>query len=156
MKHEVPHLAVTAERVAGEMMEMASTYEYADVTGKIHEGAAWLFEELAQTPLSTEIPTTLNRSRSLDEAIEVFCQFIDPRSWPRIKFADYFIWIWPRSLTWCRYRGANMNKSCNQRFIVMTQKTKNLRMVGRPARHPLSIVAERLSCNKNVLAHSSR
>jgi 3-hydroxyisobutyrate dehydrogenase-like beta-hydroxyacid dehydrogenase len=80
MKQEVPHLAATAERFAGEMMEIASTYESVNVTGKIHEGAAWLFEELAQTPLSTETRATLNRSRSLDEAIEIFCQFIDTRS----------------------------------------------------------------------------
>ena len=80
MKQEVPHLAATAERFAGEMMEIASTYESVDITGKFHEGAAWLFEELSQTPLSAETRATLNRSRSLDEAIEVFCQFVDKRS----------------------------------------------------------------------------
>jgi 3-hydroxyisobutyrate dehydrogenase-like beta-hydroxyacid dehydrogenase len=80
MKQEVPYLAATAERFAGEMKEIVSTYESVGVTGKMHEGAAWLFEGLAQTPLSLETRATLNHGRSLDEAIEIFCQFIDKQS----------------------------------------------------------------------------
>ncbi|MBH97324.1 MAG: hypothetical protein CMM56_02605 [Rhodospirillaceae bacterium] len=80
MKQEVPYLAATAVRFAGEMKEIASTYESVGVTGKIHEGAAWLFEGLAETPLSSETRATLDRSRSLDEAIDIFTRFINKKS----------------------------------------------------------------------------
>jgi len=77
MQQQVPHLAATAERFAGEMLEIASTYESVGVTGKMHEGAAWLFELLARTPLAAETRATLDRGRSLDEAVEVFSRSLD-------------------------------------------------------------------------------
>ena len=77
MQRQVPHLAATAERFSGEMLEIASTYESVGVTGKMHEGAAWLFELLADTPLAAETRATLDRSRSLDEAVTVFSRALD-------------------------------------------------------------------------------
>ena len=77
MRRQVPHLAATAERFAGEMREIASTYEAVGVTGRMHEGAAWLFELLAATPLACETRATLDRSRSLDEALAVFSKALD-------------------------------------------------------------------------------
>lgn len=77
MQQQVPRLAATAERFAGEMREIAATYESVGVTGKVHEGAAWLFEVLARTPLASETRATLDRGRSLDEAMEVFTRSVD-------------------------------------------------------------------------------
>jgi hypothetical protein len=72
MNARVPYLAATAERFAGEMAEIAATYEAAGVTPLFHRGAEWLYATLATTPLAQETRATLPRARSLDEALEVF------------------------------------------------------------------------------------
>lgn len=72
MNARVPYLAATAERFAGEMAEIAATYEAAGVTPLFHRGAEWLYATLATTPLAHETRATLPRARSLDEALEVF------------------------------------------------------------------------------------
>ncbi len=79
MQERVPHLAATADRYAGEMRQIAATFASAGVTPLMHEGAAWLYELLATTPLAAETRATLDRSRTLDEALAVYVEALQPR-----------------------------------------------------------------------------
>lgn len=72
MRSRVPFLAATAERFAGEMAEIAATFEAAGVTPEFHRGAEWLYALLATTPLASETRATLPRERSLAAALDVF------------------------------------------------------------------------------------
>lgn len=73
MRARIPFLAATAARYTGEMREIAATYSAAGVTPRFHEGAEWLFDVLAKTPLAQETRATLPAERSLDEALAAFC-----------------------------------------------------------------------------------
>ncbi len=77
MRQRVPYLAATAERFVGEMHEIAAAFQSVGVTPRMHEGAAWLFEVLAGTPLASETHATLPRERSLDEAVQIFSGALD-------------------------------------------------------------------------------
>lgn len=76
MRERVPFLASTSARYTGEMHEIAATCALAGVTPAFHEGAAWIYGLLAQTPLLQETRATLDRSRTLEEALAVFVQSI--------------------------------------------------------------------------------
>ena len=54
------------------MREIASTYQQAGVTPLFHQGAEWVFERLAATPLAAETRADLPEHRSLDEALAAF------------------------------------------------------------------------------------
>jgi len=77
MRARVPYLAAVAERFAGEMAEIAATYEAAGVTPLFHRGAEWVFTELATTSLAGETRATLPAHRSLDVALAVFSAVLD-------------------------------------------------------------------------------
>jgi 3-hydroxyisobutyrate dehydrogenase-like beta-hydroxyacid dehydrogenase len=77
MADRVPYLAATAERFAGEMAEIAATYEAAGVTPLLHRGAEWVFERLASTELGAETRATLPAERSLDAALAVFAKALE-------------------------------------------------------------------------------
>lgn len=77
MRARVPYLAAVAERFAGEMAEIAATYEAAGVTPLFHRGAGWVFTELATTSLAGETRATLPAHRSLDVALAVFSAVLD-------------------------------------------------------------------------------
>jgi 3-hydroxyisobutyrate dehydrogenase-like beta-hydroxyacid dehydrogenase len=79
MHERVPFLAATADRYSGEMLQIAATCDAAGVTPLMHEGAAWLYERLATTSLAAETRATLPRERTLDEALAVFVQALQPR-----------------------------------------------------------------------------
>jgi 3-hydroxyisobutyrate dehydrogenase-like beta-hydroxyacid dehydrogenase len=72
MERMVPWLAADAERWVGEMHEIAKTFAETDLTPRMHEGAAEMFELLAASPLAAETRQTADRSRTLDAAIEAF------------------------------------------------------------------------------------
>ena len=77
MRARVPFLAATAERFAGEMAEIAATYDAVGVTPLFHRGSQWIFEQLATTPFASETRATLPAQRSLDEALTVFLAALD-------------------------------------------------------------------------------
>lgn len=79
MQERIPFLAATADRYAGEMHEIAATCESVGVTPLMHEGAAWLYAQLASTPLAAETRATLDRKRTLDEALDVFVRALRSR-----------------------------------------------------------------------------
>jgi 3-hydroxyisobutyrate dehydrogenase-like beta-hydroxyacid dehydrogenase len=77
MKRRVPYLAATAERFVPEMREIAATFEAAGVTPCFHEGAASIYDTLAETPLARETRATLPAHRSLGEALAVFAAALE-------------------------------------------------------------------------------
>ncbi len=76
MESRIPYLAATAERFAPEMREIAATFDAAGVTPAFHEGAAWIYERLATTPLAEETRATLPEQRSLEEAMSIFASVL--------------------------------------------------------------------------------
>jgi 3-hydroxyisobutyrate dehydrogenase-like beta-hydroxyacid dehydrogenase len=72
MRARVPYLAATAERFAGEMAEIAITFDAVGVTPLFHRGAPHTYVTLAATSLGMETRATLPARRSLDEALAVF------------------------------------------------------------------------------------
>jgi hypothetical protein len=73
----VPYLAATAERFAGEMTEIAATFDAVGVTPLFHRGAEWIFAQLATSSLASETRATLPAQRSLDAALAVFSSALD-------------------------------------------------------------------------------
>ena len=63
---------VSAARWVGEMEEIAKTFEAAGVTPNFHLGARDVFKLLAATPLSAETRETIDRSRTLEQSIEIY------------------------------------------------------------------------------------
>jgi hypothetical protein len=58
--------------------EIAATMASAGVTPAFHEGAAAVFSLLARTPFAAETRETLDESRTLEQAIEVYAQYLAP------------------------------------------------------------------------------
>ena len=69
-----------AVRWVGEMEEIAATFRAAGVTDGFHEGAAEIFRLLASTPFASETRESLDRSRSLEEAVRVFAEHVAKRA----------------------------------------------------------------------------
>ncbi|MBK9252603.1 MAG: NAD(P)-dependent oxidoreductase [Proteobacteria bacterium] len=78
MQDRVPFLAATAERFVGEMHQISATCQSVGVTPDFHAGAAWLYATLAQTTLASETRATLDRNRTLDEALALYLQALPP------------------------------------------------------------------------------
>ncbi|MBS27679.1 MAG: 6-phosphogluconate dehydrogenase [Alphaproteobacteria bacterium] len=72
MERRVPWLAADAERWTGEMLEIAKTFSEIGLTPKIHQGAADMFQLLAESSLASETRETADRSRTLDQAVAAF------------------------------------------------------------------------------------
>jgi len=72
MQSSVPWLAADSARWVGEMEEIAKTFEGANLTPRMHEGAADMFSLLAQSTLAAETRETADRSRTLYEAVKAF------------------------------------------------------------------------------------
>jgi 3-hydroxyisobutyrate dehydrogenase-like beta-hydroxyacid dehydrogenase len=70
----LPFLPADAERWVGEMEQIAETFRSAGAPGGFHDGAADIFRIMAETPFASETRETLDRSRSLEEAIEAFAR----------------------------------------------------------------------------------
>jgi 3-hydroxyisobutyrate dehydrogenase-like beta-hydroxyacid dehydrogenase len=68
----LPFLPADAGRWIGEMEEIADTFRAAGAPPGFHEAAAEVFRIMAQSPFASETRETLDRSRSLEEAITVF------------------------------------------------------------------------------------
>ena len=72
MNRIVPRLPLDAERWIGEMHEIRETIAAAGLPPGFHEGAAEVFELLARTPIAAETRETVDPSRTLDDALEVY------------------------------------------------------------------------------------
>lgn len=74
MRQRVPELPADAGRWVGEMEEIAATMRAAGVPAGFHEAAAEVFRILAETPFAAETRETLDRSRTLEQAIPVYLE----------------------------------------------------------------------------------
>lgn len=72
MQAVVPRLPADSARWVGEMLEIQKTYKTAGLTPAFHEGAAWVFSLLAETPFAAETRETLDTSRTLEQSVEVY------------------------------------------------------------------------------------
>ncbi|MEM9141229.1 MAG: DUF1932 domain-containing protein, partial [Pseudomonadota bacterium] len=69
MRGRVPFLPADSARWVPEMEEIAATFQEAGVTPKFHQGAAEIFALLAETPFAQETRETLDKSRTLEQAL---------------------------------------------------------------------------------------
>lgn len=72
IRTQVPFLAADAERYAGEMREIAATYASTGLTTGFHDGARWVYELLAASPLGAETRADAPAQRSLEAALAAF------------------------------------------------------------------------------------
>lgn len=70
----IPFLPADAGRWIGEMQEIATTFREAGVSDEFHRGAKEIFELMTETPFASETRETLDRSRTLREAVEAFAR----------------------------------------------------------------------------------
>ncbi len=77
MRARVPFLPADSDRWIGEMEEIASTLSQTGVTPDFHRGAADIFRLLAKTPLANETRQTMDTSRTLEEALQVFGKYVN-------------------------------------------------------------------------------
>jgi 3-hydroxyisobutyrate dehydrogenase-like beta-hydroxyacid dehydrogenase len=72
MRERLPFLPADAARWAPEMDEIAETFGAVGVPDEFHRGAAAIYRLMARTPLAAETRETLDRSRTLEEALAVY------------------------------------------------------------------------------------
>lgn len=80
MEGRVPWLAADAARWSGEMLEIARTFADVGLTPLIHEGAADVFNLLAESSLASETRETADRSRTLEDAVAAFSASLSARA----------------------------------------------------------------------------
>ena len=76
IRGRVPFLPADSARWVGEMEEIAATFEQAGVPPDFHKGAAAVFRVLEKTPFAQETRANMDRTRTLEEAIETFVQHL--------------------------------------------------------------------------------
>lgn len=79
MRAKIPFLPADSSRWVGEMEEIAATFASAGVSPGFHDGAADIFRILAQTPFASETRADMDTSRTLEEALAVYADFIPAR-----------------------------------------------------------------------------
>ncbi|MEX0693911.1 MAG: DUF1932 domain-containing protein [Rhodospirillales bacterium] len=79
MRGKVPFLPADSARWVGEMEEIAKTFREAGVTGGFHDGAAWMFELLSETPFAQETRETLDESRTLEQSVVAYAEALAKR-----------------------------------------------------------------------------
>lgn len=77
MRGRTPFLPADSGRWVGEMEEIAATFASAGVSDGFHKGAASVFRVLAKTPFALETRQTLDRSRTLEQALDAYVQHLD-------------------------------------------------------------------------------
>ena len=75
----LPFLPADSGRWIGEMEQIAATFRDAGVPNDFHRGAAAIFRIMAATPFAAESRESLDRSRTLEDAIRVFSEQLPAR-----------------------------------------------------------------------------
>jgi 3-hydroxyisobutyrate dehydrogenase-like beta-hydroxyacid dehydrogenase len=75
----LPFLPADSGRWIGEMEQIAATFRDAGVPDDFHRGAAAIFRMMAATPFAAESRESLDRSRTVEDAIRVFAEHLPPR-----------------------------------------------------------------------------
>lgn len=76
MQNNVSRLPADSARWVGEMEEIARTFAAVGVTPQFHNGAKWVFELLSRTPYAAETRETMDRSRTLEQSIATYVQYV--------------------------------------------------------------------------------
>lgn len=79
MRERVPRLPIDAGRWIGEMEEIAATYASVGMTPNFHKGAADLYRLLNRTPFAAETRETIDRSRTMQDAVKVYVEYLTDR-----------------------------------------------------------------------------
>lgn len=79
MQERVPRLPADSERWIAEMENIAETLASAGLPPGFHEGAAEIFRLLAKTPFAAETRETMDTSRTLEEALRVYAEYLPKR-----------------------------------------------------------------------------
>jgi 3-hydroxyisobutyrate dehydrogenase-like beta-hydroxyacid dehydrogenase len=74
----LPFLPADSGRWIGEMEQIAATFRDTGVPEDFHRGAAAIFRMMAATPFAAESRESLDRSRSLADAIRIFAEHLPP------------------------------------------------------------------------------
>ena len=72
MERMVPRIPLDAGRWLGEMREIGATFAEVGVTPKFHEAAADIMSLAAQTPIAKETRETVDESRTLEQALDMY------------------------------------------------------------------------------------
>lgn len=79
LTRSIPNMAPKSGRWVGEMEEIAKTYESIGLSPKTFQGAAETYRFVAEdTPLGKEILEERKHGQTLDEALELMVQSLDP------------------------------------------------------------------------------
>lgn len=79
MRGKVPLLPADSARWVGEMQEIAKTFREAGVHGGFHDGAAWVFELLSETPFAEETRENMDTNRTLEDSLKVYAEALAKR-----------------------------------------------------------------------------
>ncbi len=76
MEQTIPRIPADSERWIGEMEQIAETFKAVGVPDHFHRGAAAVFTLIAGTPLAAETRETMDTTRSLEDSIRIYAQFL--------------------------------------------------------------------------------
>lgn len=76
MRSRIPFLPADSARWVGEMEEIASTFADAGLPEGFHKAAADIFRILEQTPLAEETRANMDRSRKLEDALDIYTGYL--------------------------------------------------------------------------------
>ena len=80
MRERVPFLPADSGRWAPEMDEIADSFAAVGLPQGFHRAAAELYRIIAGTPLAAETRETMDRGRTLEEALAVYLTALDQSS----------------------------------------------------------------------------
>lgn len=79
MRGKISSLPADSERWVGEMEEIAKTFSEAGVTSGFHDGAAWIFKLLSETPYAAETRQNMDTSRTMETSVGAFADALAKR-----------------------------------------------------------------------------
>ncbi|WNK01329.1 DUF1932 domain-containing protein [Thalassospiraceae bacterium LMO-JJ14] len=79
MRNKVSALPADSARWVGEMEEIAKTFSEAGVSSGFHEGAAWIFELLSETPFAAETRQNMDTSRTMEQSVTAYAEALAKR-----------------------------------------------------------------------------
>lgn len=79
MRGKISALPADSERWVGEMEEIAKTFSEAGVTSGFHDGAAWIFKLLSETPYAAETRQNMDTSRTMETSVNAFADALAKR-----------------------------------------------------------------------------
>ncbi len=84
LQRAVPTMPPKAYRWVGEMEEIAATFASLGMTPNIFQGAADLYQFIAQTPIGKESPETRDRNRDLDGVVAALAGALEKEPVPSV------------------------------------------------------------------------